>query len=35
MSHDLFATPEHEAFRRSVRQFVEQVMRPRAREFDA
>jgi len=35
MSHDLFDTPEHEAFRRTVRQFVEQEMRPRAREFDA
>jgi len=35
MPHDLFDTPEHEAFRRTVRQFVEQEMRPRAREFDA
>jgi citronellyl-CoA dehydrogenase len=35
MSDDLFDTPEHEAFRRTVRQFVEQEMRPRAREFDA
>jgi citronellyl-CoA dehydrogenase len=35
MPHDLFSTPEHEDFRRSVRQFVAQEMRPRAREFDA
>jgi citronellyl-CoA dehydrogenase len=35
MSHELYATPEHEAFRRTVRSFVEQEMRPRAREFDA
>ena len=35
MSTDLYASPEHEAFRRTVRQFVEQEMRPRAREFDA
>jgi citronellyl-CoA dehydrogenase len=34
MSHDLFASPEHEAFRRTVRQFVLQELRPRAREFD-
>jgi citronellyl-CoA dehydrogenase len=35
MSTDLYASPEHEAFRRTVRQFVDQEMRPRAREFDA
>ena len=35
MAHDLFATPEHESFRRTARQFVEQELRPRAREFDA
>ena len=35
MAHDLFSTPEHESFRRTVRQFVEQELRPRAREFDA
>jgi citronellyl-CoA dehydrogenase len=35
MPDDLYGTPEHESFRRTVRQFVEQEMRPRAREFDA
>ena len=35
MAHDLFSTPEHESFRRTARQFVEQELRPRAREFDA
>ena len=35
MPHDLFSTPEHEDFRRTVRHFVSQEMRPRAREFDA
>ena len=35
MSHDLFSTPEHESFRRTARQFAEQELRPRAREFDA
>ena len=35
MSHDLFSTPEHESFRETVRRFVEQELRPRAREFDA
>jgi citronellyl-CoA dehydrogenase len=35
MPHELFSTPEHEAFRHTVRQFVEQELRPRAREFDA
>src|ERR1043165_683595 len=28
-------TPEHEAFRATVRRFAEQELRPRAREFDA
>ncbi len=35
MSHELFSTPEHESFRSTVRQFVAQELRPRAREFDA
>ncbi len=35
MAHDLFSTPEHESFRRTARQFAEQELRPRAREFDA
>jgi len=32
---DLYATPEHEAFRETVRKFTEEELRPRAREFDA
>jgi citronellyl-CoA dehydrogenase len=35
VSQDLFDTPEHEAFRETVRQFVEKELAPRAREFDA
>lgn len=35
MSSELYATPEHEAFRETVRKFTEEEMRPRAREFDA
>ena len=35
MSDDLYSTPEHELFRATVRQFVEDELRPRAREFDA
>jgi citronellyl-CoA dehydrogenase len=35
MSSDLFATPEHTLFRETARRFVEQELRPRAREFDA
>jgi len=35
MSHDLFSTPEHALFRDTVRKFVEEELRPRAREFDA
>jgi len=31
---DLYATPEHQLFRETVRKFVEEEMRPRAREFD-
>ena len=34
MSEDLYSTPEHESFRRTVRRFVEQDLAPRAREFD-
>jgi citronellyl-CoA dehydrogenase len=32
---DLYASPEHQAFRDTVRKFTEEVLRPRAREFDA
>ncbi|MGH0032871.1 MAG: acyl-CoA dehydrogenase family protein [Myxococcota bacterium] len=32
---DLYATPEHEAFRETVRKFTQEELRPRAREFDA
>ena len=35
MSSELYATPEHEAFRETVRKFTEEQLRPRAREFDA
>ncbi|HEY5658113.1 MAG TPA: acyl-CoA dehydrogenase family protein, partial [Myxococcota bacterium] len=35
MAHDLFDTPEHEAFRETVRKFAEEELAPRAREFDA
>jgi len=35
MSTDLFDTPEHRAFRDTVRRFVEAELAPRAREFDA
>jgi citronellyl-CoA dehydrogenase len=35
MSSDLYASPEHEAFRETVRRFTEEEMRPRARDFDA
>jgi len=34
MSADRFDTPEHALFRDTVRRFVEQELRPRAREFD-
>ena len=34
-SNDLYATPEHALFRETVRKFVEDELRPRAREFDA
>jgi len=35
MSSDLFNTPEHALFRETVRKFVDEELRPRAREFDA
>jgi alkylation response protein AidB-like acyl-CoA dehydrogenase len=35
MANDLFSTPEHALFRETVRKFVEEELRPRAREFDA
>ncbi|MAE96508.1 MAG: acyl-CoA dehydrogenase [Deltaproteobacteria bacterium] len=35
MSSDLYSTPEHEAFRDTVRRFTEDELRPRARDFDA
>ena len=34
MSDALFSSPEHQMFRTTVRNFVEQELRPRAREFD-
>ncbi len=34
LAHDLFATPEHQVFRETVRKFVEEELAPRAREFD-
>ena len=34
MATDLFSTPEHEAFRATVRKFVDEELGPRAREFD-
>ena len=34
MAEDLFGTPEHEAFRVTVRKFAEEELAPRAREFD-
>jgi len=34
MSNELFNTPEHEAFRDTVRRFAEDELAPRAREFD-
>jgi citronellyl-CoA dehydrogenase len=35
MAGDLYATPEHAQFRETVRKFVMEELRPRAREFDA
>ena len=34
MSQDLYATPEHEMFRETVRKFAQEELAPRAREFD-
>ena len=34
MSSDLYSSPEHQAFRETVRKFTEEELRPRAREFD-
>ncbi|MBW2715575.1 MAG: acyl-CoA dehydrogenase family protein [Deltaproteobacteria bacterium] len=34
MPDDLFSTPEHQAFRETVRKFIETELVPRAREFD-
>jgi citronellyl-CoA dehydrogenase len=34
MACDLYATPEHQAFRDTVRKFTEEQLRPRARDFD-
>ena len=34
MANDLCTTPEHEAFRTTVRRFVDEELKPRAREFD-
>ncbi len=34
MGNDLFHTPEHAMFRETVRKFVDEELRPRAREFD-
>jgi len=35
LASDLFCTPEHTLFRDTVRKFVDEELRPRAREFDA
>ncbi|HYC55723.1 MAG TPA: acyl-CoA dehydrogenase family protein [Candidatus Binatia bacterium] len=32
--HEMFATPEHRAFRSSIRKFVQEELVPRSREFD-
>jgi citronellyl-CoA dehydrogenase len=34
MADDLYGTPEHQLFRRTVRKFVQEELVPRAREFD-
>jgi citronellyl-CoA dehydrogenase len=34
MAADIYDTPEHELFRRTVRKFVQEELAPRAREFD-
>ena len=35
MDGDLYGSPEHQLFRRTVRKFVQEELKPRAREFDA
>ena len=35
MEGDLYGSPEHQLFRRTVRKFVQEELKPRAREFDA
>jgi citronellyl-CoA dehydrogenase len=35
MAGDLYGSPEHQLFRRMVRKFVQEELKPRAREFDA
>ena len=35
MTSEIYASPEHEAFRGTVRKFVQEELAPRAREFDA
>jgi citronellyl-CoA dehydrogenase len=35
MAGDLYGSPEHQLFRRTVRKFVQEELKPRAREFDA
>ena len=35
MVGDLYGSPEHQLFRRTVRKFVQEELKPRAREFDA
>ena len=35
MVSDLYGSPEHQLFRRTVRKFVQEELKPRAREFDA
>ena len=34
MADDLYGSPEHQLFRRTVRKFVQEELVPRAREFD-
>jgi citronellyl-CoA dehydrogenase len=34
MADDIYSTPEHDLFRKTVRKFVEEELAPRAREFD-
>src|SRR5262250_1110067 len=35
MVGDLYGSPEHQLFQRTVRKFVQEELKPRAREFDA